>query len=482
MADNLQSYNRDDPFSKVPEKKKSQRGAKVSVSGLLSQDCSLVPQTTCDKDKDPALYVDQIIENLPGAKYVSSTFSQLAYANGLTIDDEQEDKKLQEFLAEYTPLGITNRDVIYQAMLDSTVYGGALLRFVSASEIDNALYNQSKDFLVEHSPKYFDPIVLKYERLMLEKIIAYEIRDTYEPTQKTAEVSTDMLSALLRNGAGYLKTDDGRFIVDSDSATYPRFYPGYIKAESPFYYDRMRIDLALAALQRNIADLRKDGIGRLILYERQNISPNTITEEAFAGGAAEGSQSAQADRRTDADNIRRLSRDIKNSGTDSVITLDGDRFEDKVDTIPRQVSSSDYITVVEDSVKIACNAYGLPPGMFGVKDTGYQSSVRPLLEFAENNYISPFRNRFADNLNKFLKSKLKLKGVIKFDLLDTTAIDELVKNHQGFISVAKDMVSVGVPLGEVYKYVNDNIGSELDEGDTTRLLATNLTNAGPEVN
>ncbi len=481
MAKKSRSYS-NNSFSNVPEK--NTKNNKVGLDSLLSADCSLVTKSTCNKDEDPGKYVDQIIENLPGAKYVASTFTQLAYSNGLISEDDKEDAKLQEFLGQVTPSGITNRDVIYQAMMDSVIYGGSLVRFVTKDSATNPLINADNDFLAVHSPSNFNPVVVSDKNILVDTIVGYEVTESDSLAQKEKQadqqLGNDKIARLISDPSKPVKTDNG-ILVSADYAMYPRFYPGYITVESPFYYDRLRIDLALASLDRNIADLRKDGIGRLILYERQTVQPETITEEAFAGNAAEGSKQGNTKREEDVRNIRNLSSQIKNSGTDSVIVLDNDRFMDKVDSIPRQVTSSNYLSVIEDSVKISCNAYGLPPGMFGVRDSGYQTGVKPLLDFAEANYISPFRNRFADNLNQFLKEKLGLKSDIKFDMLDTTDAEELAKSHQSFISVARDMVNIGVPLGEVNKYLNANIDLDLDEKEKTRLLATNLTNADVEI-
>lgn len=348
-----------------------------------------------DRPNDEMGKIDFYMRVLPGAEYIVSQEVNYIFSNGLTTGLVAGDAVLDDFLyGTMNHKGQTNYEVLRDAIGTAASYGKCGLRWY-----DGSLY-------VVDRP-YYAPLYIKEDGI--KKVVGYAVTEDME---KVSELNIDLTKINFEteditdaietyfSSKKLILLDKNDFVEIRTDA----------EGNSPLLKDELRLELLVTVYERLIHDLNYDGPGRILLWakdgyvgdEDNDISTSSVMNQ---------SQSAQVGREKKAQlELKKITKDIKNSGSDSAILL-SNVFSKDIVKLPRVTKSTEFFDWIKKEGVILAQVFGMSPSLLELGDVSGNVSMEKIIDNSMLNSIVPLREKYAIQFSSFLANKLGVSKV-----------------------------------------------------------------------
>lgn len=368
--------------------------------------------------------IEFLVENLSTLPYVESQYINLLFSNGLTTGEEESTLKLSNFLYRRNIQGITNLEIIQQAIIHSKRYGKCGIRWLSEKDGIILVPHDHYVTIVEDDgeykgfkrPYYYAVSADPDKPISLGKI---EIdRDEFERTHRLID----------REGKVIIVMPDEFINLRND--------PSKENGVSVFHRDKLRLKLICSVYLRLNYDIEYDGPGRIIFWMNDEVSNGSI--ELSAGEIIDRTNTAQNDRLLKfKKEIEALANEIKNSGSDNVV-LASSLFKDKIDHLPRVTKATEFLEwLMSKEGTIVAQCFSISPALIELGDVSGNVSMDKILDHGMLNDIVPEREKIAVQISSVLSNKLGLPKVYfdKYEL--KSQMDKSAEIYKEMLSVAQ---------------------------------------------
>lgn len=393
---------------------------------LCSADCAGDFVPTSRKHLYEEDLIHWLYHNLPTLPYVISQIVDFIFSNGLTTGDDAQNKKLDAFLFAQNIHGVLNHSVIREGVKRALIYGKHGIRWLSTQDGLIAVNSKRYGTLLEKNEEYygFDDVVgylMSMDDVKIWDTTAEEIDFDREVFERQG-VLIDKERKLLLIGKGEFLSLRNNPLTEDGS--------------SPLKYDLQRTKLLANIYERLNYDVEYDGPGRLLLRLKDGWDKNGDGEASTATIVNE-SMKAQGERRTKAKReAEMLGREIKESGSDSVVVV-SNMFDKDIEHLPRTTKASDFANFVDSEGVIMSQVFGVPPALIGLGRISGNVSMEKIIDNAMTNSVVPIRERFATQLSGFLAPLLGVEKIY-FDKYEMKqANDENDRRHKVVLMVEK---------------------------------------------
>lgn len=343
-----------------------------------------------------------LVSHLPTLDYTKNRMINYMFSNGMAAGSEEQNKKLENWLYSVkNPLGATNYSVLQNAIGEAAIYGECGLRLM-----DGMLYTYHKGhygILYGNGDGYTEVVgffVRKDEEVIDEDLeITSWVIATYEDIER------------LFDEKGFIMLDPSEFVNLRNDTT-------EMHGKSPFKVDTLRTDLLLSVYQRLNYDINYDGPGRIIVRPKAGYVADEDNETSTSTIIEANNEEAQRRRYNDAlKEVRRVSNEIKNSSSDSVIAL-SNGFGDKIEHLPRVTKATEFFEWLDDEGVIIAELLGMSPVLLEVGRWSGNVSMSAIIDNAMLNTVVPMRERYAIQFSKMIADYLGVAKVYfnKYDL------------------------------------------------------------------
>ena len=367
--------------------------------------------------------IDWLVEHLPALDYVRDRMINYMFSNGLAAGSDEENQRLENWLyAVKNPMGATNYTVLQNAIGEAAVYGEVGLRMMNG-----ALYTYHKGHYgilyreLEGYKQVEAFFVRKDEDLINEdfKITDWDEIETYEDVMRWF---SDRELILL---------DPSEFVNLRNDTT-------HMHGDTPFKVDRLRLDLLVSVYQRLNYDINYDGPGRIIVRPKAGFTSDEDNETSTSTIIENNNDEAQRKRYNDAlKEVRRVSNEIKNSSSDSVIAL-SNGFSDQIEHLPRVTKATEFFEWLDSEVVIIAQMLGMAPVLVGVGKWSGNVSMSAIIDNDIVNTIVPMREKYAVQFSKMIADYLGLPKVY-FNKYDLKQIEDENNSRSKLAMAARDL-------------------------------------------
>ena len=380
------------------------------------------PQTTGQGEDD----LEWMIDNLPTLPYVTGSYLDFMFSNGLTTGDQDVgDARLKDFLYRQNIKGIPNYQVLRNAILHAKLYGKCGLRWLSEDDgIIMVPYNSYITILDDDED---------YGGVKKPVCYAMSFEEGKPFSLGTSDIKLDEAEFLEK---GRIVSKDKDIVVElPENFVNLRCDLQTENGTSCLLRDKQRLEILCNAYQRLNYDIKYDGPGRLVFWLKDD--PYGTAVEQSAGNIVNNMTSSKNSRAQKArEETEALGKKIKNSGSDSVI-LAPSIFK-SMDHLPRVTKATeflDYLTMKEGSIIAQC--MGITPELIGLGDVSGNVSMEKIIDNAMSNVIVPERELFATQFSPMLAGHLGLTKVFfdKYELKQS--IDRSAEVYKLALSVAQ---------------------------------------------
>lgn len=394
-------------------------------------------QATCNEKKEYK-DLDWLIANLPGLEYTKTRFLNYMFSNGMSSGVDSEDKRLNAWLYEQkNDEGSTNYSVLRDAIGDAATYGECGLR----------MYNGN---LYSIPTKHYGILYTKGEGV--KRVIAYYMR---KDTDVVEEVSKDEWSKFQTieqikswfDRKGLILLDPSEFVNVRNDTT-------FLHGKNPFSTDRQRLALLMSVYRRLNYDIEYDGPGRIIVRPRAAFSEDNETSTSAI--IENGNEAAVQKRYDDAlKEISRVSRQIKESSSDSVIAL-SNGFADKIEHLPRVTKATEFFDWIHQEGLILAQIYGMSPVLLEAGEWSGNVSMAAIIDTAMLNTIVPMREMYAIQFSSMIARELGISKVY-FNKYEMKQIQDDNESRQKMASAIRDLsyAMKNNPNSEVERLITD---------------------------
>lgn len=397
-----------------------------------------------------------IIENLPLVAYGLERKTNYIFSNGLATGNEADDLKLKEWLYERKNLyGATNYSVLRDAVKDAEAYGESGIRWY-----DGNIYSYKQG--------YFGLIIA--EENGIERIVAYYVhrkRKKVDANIKDEDWGTwqDWYDAV-----DYFDRKD-LILMDASEFCLIRNDTSRLHGIPRLLMDKQRVELLLSVYERLNYDIDYDGPGRYLFWTNNGWTSDQKNEVSTTTEILKNSPSARTERAEKAkDEVRKLARDIKNAGSDSIGIVSEAISHDYLH-IPRVTKATEFFGWLENEDDIVAQLIDMDRVLMGVGDVHGNVSMEKLIDDAMLNTIVPTREKYAIQISPFLTERLSVDKVYfdKYDLKQVQDANEerekiaLIVNR---LSVAADKVQseeVTLAIDEYVQVLRNSIRNDKGE-------------------
>lgn len=354
--------------------------------------------TVCDlgkpskfKDKKGLEKVDYYMKALPGADYVRSQTLNYIFSNGITTGNLTEDERLDEFLYRRNMMGITNLEVLKNAVALAISHGCCGVRWY---ESDIYMYRPSTYKAL--------PLRNKDGVLMNAGFIVAEDGKEVPDILFKEEVSEYMEIVEMLRDQKIILLDTKDFLNLRNDTSLPYGY-------SPLLHDELRLDLLSAVYERLNYDIKYDGPGRIVIRpksgfygdEDNDVSTTELMKQSTAASAKR------------IDDIKkeatRVGQELKKSSSDSVIVL-SNAFDKEITHLERVTKATEFFEWIKNEGVILAQDFGMSPSLLELGGISGNVSMTSIIDNAIWNSIVPLREKYAVQFSSFLSQKL---GVTK---------------------------------------------------------------------
>ena len=477
--DNTEHLDDKEQFDSIGMAHESQQGWIESHDSDVLTDQLMYEMFTCKPDCEsidkllknkPTYTVEFLADNLPAVQFVCQFYLELIVHGGIIAKDKYNQEKLDKWLIDYNPLGQTNGNVVRQALLSSILYGYSGLRRI----FDDVLYIAPNHFKIWKLP-YTDKdgkVIPGVKRPLL-----YEIKNnkdmTVEGKEKDnnvftidgksytlADVVKNQLLVEAADGSFYRKGDDAAqtddVFVTIDNFCHLRHSDEGTYGRSPLVTDRLRTTLIIDYIKNVIDEVNNDGNDYIMYLKQRGVVGSSLTS-TISNNRTETVIKSSADvKKTKTVKEKQLgaARDLAKKLKRTAKTRIGIVSKDWVDEIKKlegTVRLNEYISILNDAKGVVADIYGIPALLAGSSGGGWSTGMSALIPFTLERTIKPFQQRYAEQLNRMIKSCAGINGDIKFkeinweDEKTRAEIDKLIAETNKLVEEANS-IKIGKKL------------------------------------
>ena len=471
--DNTEHLDDKEQFDSIGMAHESQQGWIESHDSDVLTDQLMYEMFTCKPDCEsidkllknkPTYTVEFLADNLPAVQFVCQFYLELIVHGGIIAKDKYNQEKLDKWLIDYNPLGQTNGNVVRQALLSSILYGYSGLRRI----FDDVLYIAPNHFKIWKLP-YTDKdgkVIPGVKRPLL-----YEIKNnkdmTVEGKEKDnnvftidgksytlADVVKNQLLVEAADGSFYRKGDDAAqtddVFVTIDNFCHLRHSDEGTYGRSPLVTDRLRTTLIIDYIKNVIDEVNNDGNDYIMYLKQRGVVGSSLTS-TISNNRTETVIKSSADvKKTKTVKEKQLgaARDLAKKLKRTAKTRIGIVSKDWVDEIKKlegTVRLNEYISILNDAKGVVADIYGIPALLAGSSGGGWSTGMSALIPFTLERTIKPFQQRYAEQLNRMIKSCAGINGDIKFkeinweDEKTRAEIDKLIAETNKLVEEANNL-------------------------------------------
>lgn len=339
--------------------------------------------------------IDWLVSHLPALDYTKERMLSYIFSNGMASGGDKENQKLDSWLYEHkNRLGVTNYSTLRDAIGQAAVYGECGLRM-----LDGDLYTYPHGHYG----------ILYTRDNGVKEVLAYYIREDEEL------VDEDLQKDEWNEFTEYSDVFDWfrakkLILLDPSEFVNLRNDTSQFHGKSPFEVDKLRVDLLLSVYERLNYDIQYDGPGRIIVRpkagfvsdEENETSTSTIIENTNTAAQEERYKKAMAE-------VKRVSTEIKNSSSDSVIAL-SNGFEKEIEHLPRVTKATEFFGWIDKEGTVIAQLLGMSPVLMETGKWSGNVSMSSIIDNAMLNTIVPMREQYAIQFSEMIAREL---GVAK---------------------------------------------------------------------
>lgn len=337
--------------------------------------------------------VEFYMKTLPGAEYIVSQQVDYIFSNGLTTGLLAGDRVLDDFLYRgMNELGQTNYEVLRDAIGVAVAYGRSGLRWYNDAlyQIDKSHY--ASLYIIEDGVK---------------KVLGYAISAKMEPMTDDIDLTDIEFGDNPLEAIEYYFSSRELILLDTSEFIEIR---ANADGKSPLLKDELRLTLLLTVYERLIHDLNYDGPGRILLWAKDGYVGDE-TNEVSTSTVMNQSQAAQIGREKKAQiELKRITKDIKESGSDSAILL-SDVFAKDIVKLPRVTKATEFFEWIKGEGIILAQVFGMSPALLELGEISGNVSMEKIIDNSMLNSIVPRREKYAIQFSPLLADKLGLPKV-----------------------------------------------------------------------
>lgn len=370
---------------------------------ILSQ--LLECNTTCvdlqgfhfEKPKDDRGIVDYYLKVLPGASYILGQQVNYIFSNGMTTGRVEGNNILDAFLYKNNERGETNYSVLQNAVKIASSYGECGVRWYEG------------DIYIVKPGTY---ATLRTVENGIEKIVGYITTQNGKSLGKDDFTFDDFAFDDEDITARFLEELEERewIFLDKEDFVNVRNDTSYLHGKSPFLSDTLRLDLLVTAYERLIHDLNYDGPGRIILWAKQGLIGDEHNDIATSQVMKANPLSSTERNKKAKQELENITKDIKNSGSDSAILL-SDVFDRNIQHLPRVTKATEFFDWINKEGIIVAQVLGMAPGLLELGEMSGNVSMEKIIDNAMLNTVVPLRERYAVQFSSLLAGKLGLEKI-----------------------------------------------------------------------
>ena len=366
-----------------------------------------------------------LVSHLPALEYVKNRMINYMFSNGLAAGSDEENARLDNWLyGVKNPLGATNYSVLQNAIGEAAVYGEVGLRLMN-----NSLYTY-------HKGHYG---ILYRSEDGFKEVVAFFIRKDEDLIDEDFEIKNEEWN-LIQTYEDVQRwfTDRGLILLDPSEFVNLRNDTTDMHGDSPFQVDRLRLDLLVSVYQRLNYDINYDGPGRIIVRPKAGFTGDEDNETSTSTIIVNNNDEAQRKRYNEAlKEVRRVSNEIKNSSSDSVIAL-SNGFSDKIEHLPRVTKATEFFGWLEEEVVIIAQMLDMAPVLVGVGKWSGNVSMSAIIDNDIVNTIVPMREKYAVQFSNLIGGHLGLPKVY-FNKYDLKQMDDENASRSKLAMAARDL-------------------------------------------
>lgn len=344
-----------------------------------------------ERPKSPLDKVDFYIKTLPSADYILSQMVNYIFSNSLTTGKIDGNGKLNEFLYRENGQDVTNYSVLKDAIKNAIAYGECGIR-----------WNGNDIYMCETGT--YAPLI--YNDLGIKRVVGYVATKDGKQIGESVidlsdfEVKDDITKDLLQ----YFEDRDWLFLDKSEFRNI-RNDTSKLHGESPFLHDELRLELLVTAYERLLHDLNYDGAGRLLMWARSGLVSDDINEMSTSMVMSTSMTSNIEREKKAKQELKKITKDIKESGSDSVILL-SNAFDKEIIHLPRVTKATEFLEWLKNEDIIVAQVLGIVPDLLGFGEMSGNVSMEKIIDNAMLNTIVPMREQYAVQFSSFIGNRL----------------------------------------------------------------------------
>lgn len=406
------------------------------MEGILMTSCGGKFCNNADNLKKSVMpyTVEFLADNLPAVQYVSQFYLELIIHGGIKAKDESNQKKLDEWLKQMTPLGDTHGNMIRQALLSSIIYGYSGLRKIGTSVV----YIAPDHFKIWKLPVFMRGADNKMHPVPgIDAPFLYEVRKRKIGVEEVSKGNGDLGNRTPRQVISDLNLKeavDGSLYPDdnnggaSTAEVYlePRLFCHLRHSDegdygvSPLSKDRLRTTLIIDYISNVIDEVNNDGTDYM-MYRAQRTLAGSSLGSLISASAASQAIAATVDAKTqktandaEAEAVASLAKKMKRSAKTRINIINPALVKEVV-KLPGTVELSQYQAILNDSKGVVADIYGIAAMLAGSNGGGWSTGMSALIPFTLERTIKPFQQRYAEQLSPIIRACSGIKGDVKFE-------------------------------------------------------------------
>lgn len=411
--------------------------------------------------------VEYYLKVLPGIEYVKNQLVNYMFSNGLTTGKKAEDDVLDDFLYRNNRQGVTNYDVLRNAIGTAAVWGECGIR-------------KYKGDIYYVAPGTYGALIDMVDGIM--ESVAYFTTKDGKPIGK----DTIDLEDLLEYGEDERMIpvirerfyDDGIILLDKSEFVNIRNDTTELHGDCPLLKDSLRLDLLVTTYEQLIDDLKYDGPGRIVLHpksgfygsENGEVSTTEVVNQTMAA-IEKRAEMTRAE-------AEKVAEQLKKSGSHAAIVL-SDRFDKQIDKLPRVTKATEFFDWIEQEGEILAQDIGMEPALIGLGDVSGNVSMEKIIDNSMLNTIIPKREFYATQFSPMIATMLGLGKIYfnKYEMAQTEDVNTMRTKVANIMSVLNsiDREDAQKLVGEFAELLSENI--RYDTGELRELAAGKLIEA-----
>lgn len=363
--------------------------------------------------------IEYLKKNLPLLDYVLNQTVYYIFSNGLTTGDTESSNRLNDWLDKKNINGIPNLLTLKAGIKGALVDGCCGLRVY-----ENDLY------VVERG--YYATLTQRIDGI--EQVIGYLIRSDGKLFRDKVELKKDYQSI---SEIQERFQENKLILLDNSNFISLRNDPSSLFGDSPLLRDELRLSLLVSEYEHLNYDIDFDGPGRIVLHVSDGI---TTTDDASSSQLINQSGGAQTRRNDKAlAEAQRISKEIKNSSSDAVITL-SNAFDKDITHLPRVTKSTDdfFREWIRNEGTIIAQDIGISPALLELGDISGNVSMEKIIDNAVTNTIIPMRENYASQFGDVVASLAKVPDVY-FDDYKLAQVENVNEVRQKVANMIRDI-------------------------------------------